>query len=149
MKKILFLLNAFFIFTIIMTFKLDAKSSFFDEGKLLFEKEKFDDSKIFFERDIVFNPKSENSYLFLAKIFNNKEDDINEEMNLNNVLLLNPKNEEALYMLTILKIKQSNYYEVEELIERFVLVCKNFCSKTNEVKKKFSKLIPENEQKKN
>ena len=70
-------------------------------------------------------------------------------MNLNNVLLLNPKNEEALYMLTILKIKQSNYYEVEELIERFVLVCKNFCSKTNEVKKKFSKLIPENEQKKN
>ena len=132
-----------------MTFKLDAKSSFFDEGKLLFEKEKFDDSKIFFERDIVFNPKSENSYLYLAKIFNNKEDDINEEMNLNNVLLLNPKNEEALYMLTILKIKQSNYYEVEELIERFVLVCKNFCSKTNEVKKKFSKLIPENEQKKN
>ena len=149
MKKILFLLNAFLIFTIIMTFKLDAKSSFFDEGKLLFEKEKFDDSKIFFERDIVFNPKSENSYLYLAKIFNNKEDDINEEMNLNNVLLLNPKNEEALYMLTILKIKQSNYYEVEELIERFVLVCKNFCSKTNEVKKKFSKLIPENEQKKN
>ena len=132
-----------------MTFKLDAKSSFFDEGKLLFEKEKFDDSKIFFERDIVFNPKSENSYLFLAKIFNNKEDDINEEMNLNNVLLLNPKNEEALYMLTILKIKQSNYYEVEELIERFVLVCKNFCSKTNEVKKKFSKFIPQNEQKKN
>ena len=132
-----------------MTFKLDAKSSFFDEGKLLFEKEKFDDSKFFFERDIVFNPKSENSYLYLAKIFNNKEDDINEEMNLNNVLLLNPKNEEALYMLTILKIKQSNYYEVEELIERFVLVCKNFCSKTNEVKKKFSKLIPENEQKKN
>ena len=149
MKKILFLLNAFLIFTIIITFKLDAKSSFFDEGKLLFEKEKFDDSKIFFERDIVFNPKSENSYLFLAKIFNNKEDDINEEMNLNNVLLLNPKNEEALYMLTILKIKQSNYYEVEELIERFVLVCKNFCSKTNEVKEKFSKLIPENEQKKN
>ena len=62
-------------------------------------------------------------------IFNEKNDDKNEEMNLQTVLLLNPKNDEAIYMLTLLKIKQSNYNEAEELIEKFILVCKNLCSK--------------------
>ena len=68
--------------------------------------------------------------------------DHEEEINLNNVLLLNPKNDEAIYMLTILKIKQSNYKEAKELIERFELVCVNFCSKKKEMKKKFEKLTP-------
>ncbi len=41
----------------------------------LFEKSDFEKSKILFERDIVFNPKSETSYLYLAKIFNKDEND--------------------------------------------------------------------------
>ena len=48
-------------------------------------------SKIFFERDIVFNPESEKSYLYLAKIFYEKSNDEEQEINLNNVLILNPQ----------------------------------------------------------
>ena len=52
-----------------------------------------------FEQDIVFNPKNENSYLYLAKIYNFKKNDNLEEKNLNTVILLNPKNEEAILSL--------------------------------------------------
>ena len=122
-----------------------SKSNYFDEGKILFEKKEFEKSKIFFEKDIVFNPKSEKSYLYLAKIFNENKNDQEEEINLNNVLLLNPQNDEAIYMLVLLKIKQSDYNEAKELIEKFNLVCISFCSKKTEIQNKLDKLTPENE----
>ena len=117
MKKKYFLLKVFITFLCFTTSVSSSKSNFFIEGKTLFEKNEFDKSKIFFERDIVFNPSSEESYLYLAKIFNKKKNDSEEEMNLNNVLLLNPNNDEAIYMLTLLRIKQSNYHEAKELIK--------------------------------
>ena len=134
------LINVFFI-----TLANSAKNEFFKEGKILFDKKEFKKSKFFFEKDIVYNPKSENSYLYLAKIFSENGNEDEQEINLNNVLLLNPQNDEAIYMLIILKIKQSDYNKSKELIENFNLVCKSFCSKKNEINNKFNKLIPENE----
>ena len=139
----------FVLFVLFSTNLLAAQNDFFIKGKNLFEKKDLDKSKVFFERDLVFNPKSEKSYLYLAKIFKEKEKDIQEEHNLNSVLVLNPQNEEAIYLMTLLKIKQSNYSEARELIERFDLVCKLFCFKKKEVKEKFEKLIPENEKSNN
>ena len=149
MKKIIFLLKIFVIYFIFISSGLTLKANYFDKGKELFEKKEFEKSKILFERDIVFNPKSEKSYLYLAKIFNNNSNDTEQEMNLNSVLLLNPKNDEAIYMLTLIKINQSNYSEAEKLINTFTLVCKSFCSKKKEIESKFKKLNPENAQSKN
>ena len=104
----------------------------------------FDKSKFLFEKDIVFNPKSEKSYLYLAKIFNKDNNDEEQEINLNTVLLLNPQNDEALYMLTLLKIKQSDYNQAKELIDKFILICKSFCSKKDEIQEKFKKMTAEN-----
>ena len=58
------------------------------------------------------------SYLYLAKIFNKKEKDLLEENNLDTVLLLNPKNEEAIYYLTLLNLKKSNFKKSKELIKK-------------------------------
>jgi len=149
MKKKYFLLKVFITFLCFTTSVSSSKSNFFTEGKTLFEKNEFDKSKIFFERDIVFNPSSEESYLYLAKIFNKKENDQEEEINLNNVLLLNPNNDEAIYMLTLLRIKQSNYHEAKELIKKFNLVCNSFCLKSDEMQEKFEKLIPKDAKDKN
>ena len=133
-------------FITVTDFKLEAKNSdLFNEGKNLFQNKKYEESKFYFERDIVFNPKSSLSYLYLAKIFKEKEDDESEEIYLQNVLLLDPKNDEAIYMMILLHIKQSNYSKASELIKNFNLVCNSFCSKKNEIEDKFSKLIPENE----
>ena len=118
--------------------------NYHDKGKILFDKKQFDKSKFLFEKDIVFNPKNEKSYLYLAKIFNKNKNDKEEEINLNNVLLLNPQNDEAIYMLTLLKIKQSDYNQAKELINKFILVCKSFCSKKKEIQNKLIKLTPKN-----
>ena len=144
MKKTYFLVKILIIYLFFISSGFAVKSNYFDKGKILFDKKKFEKSKIFFEKDIVFNPQSEKSYLYLAKIFNEDNNDQEQEINLSNVLLLNPQNDEAIYMLTLLKIKQSDYNEAKELIKKFNLVCESFCSKSAEIQEKFNKLIPEN-----
>ena len=141
--KINFFITKLFLIFLFLTFNTNAaKPSYFLEAKKMFEKKDFEKSKFLFEKDIVFNPKNERSYLYLAKIFNKNKNKEEEEINLNNVLLLNPKNDEALYMLILIKIDQSDYKGVEKLIKQFTLVCDNFCSKENEIKNKFNKLTP-------
>ena len=147
-------MNKFFSLTkILIVYLLIISGSFaadyYDKGKKLFEKKQFDKSKFLFEKDIVFNPKSEMSYLYLAKIFKEKDDDLSQELNLNSVLTLNPKNEEAVYLLTLLKIKQYDYDQAKQLIKDFNLVCKSFCSKKKEIEEMFSKLKSDNEKDKN
>jgi len=138
------LLNILFILFFLSSNVFSKESNYFIEGIKYFNNEDFDKSKIFFERDLVFNPKSEKSYLYLAKIFMKKENIKEEEINLKNVLLLNPQNDEAIYMLVLIKIEQSDYNEAKELINQFNLVCKSFCSKKKEIESKFNKLNPEN-----
>ena len=116
------------------------KENYFLEGKKLFQDKNFSDSKFKFEQDIVFNPKSELSYLYLAKIFKEEKKDDLQEQNLNTVILLNPKNEEALYLLTLLRIKKSDYKESDELIKKFKLVCQKLCDKKTELTKKLQRL---------
>ncbi len=143
----------FYLILIIGVFAFDnllsIQSDYFSKAKLLFDNKDFEKSKFFFEKDLVFNPRSENSYLYLAKIFKKNENDEQEEKNLDTVLLLNPKNDEAMYLLTLLKIKQSDYNGARDLIKKFELVCKSFCNKKNEIQNKFNKLIPKNEKNKN
>ena len=143
MKK-LFFINALIIY-LCFTLNISAKESdYFIQGIKLFNKKDFDKSKILFERDLVFNPKNEKSYLYLAKIFNKNDNIEEEEINLSNVLLLNPKNDEAIYLLALIKIEQSDYKKAKELIDQLALVCKSYCTKKEEIELKLKKLTPEN-----
>ena len=144
MKFFFLLLKIITIYLFLFSGGLTKESNYFDEGVKLFKNKKFDESKILFEKDIVFDPKSEKSYLYLAKIFNKNKNDEEEEINLNAVLLLNPQNDEAIYMLALLKIKQSDYDRAKELIDNFALTCKSFCLKKYEIQKKLKKITPEN-----
>ena len=98
--------------------KLMANNIYFDEGLKLFNSEKFEEAKFKFEQNIVFNPKSEMSYLYLSKIFKNLKNKNLQEKNLNTVILLNPKNEEAIYNLAKLKLETSDYQKSKELNDR-------------------------------
>ena len=149
MKFFFLPLKVFSIFLVLILSEVDSQSSYLDEGIILFEKNEFSKSKILFERNLVFDPKNEESYLYLAKIFNKNNNDEEQEINLNNVLLLNPQNDEAIYMLTLLKIKQSDYDQAKHLIDEFILVCKSFCSKKVEMQQKLKKLVPEDEKSNN
>ena len=106
-----------------------------NEGIELFEKKKYDKAKFKFEQEILHNPKSEQSYLYLAKIFKYKKNDNLSERNLDTTILLNPKNEDALYELILLKIKKSDFLESENLINKFSSVCELLCSKKDQLVK--------------
>ena len=144
MKKFIIIIKIFFVYLFLISGGLTKESNYLKKGIEYFQQKEFDKSKILFEKDIVFDPKSEKSYLYLAKIFNNNNNDYEQEINLNTVLLLNPQNDEAIYMLALLKIKQSDYDHVKKLLGEFILVCKSFCPKKKEIQEKFEKMTPEN-----
>ena len=122
-----------------------AENNFFEEGKKKFDEKKYEDAKFLFQRSIVFDPKDSISYLYLAKIYNNEKNRIKEEKNLNTAILLDPKNEEAIYMLMEIELKKSNYSEVRELIDNFSKICKNLCDKQNSILDSLKNLEPKNE----
>ena len=131
MKKKIFLYSLILIYFNNTSF---AKTNFFKEGVSLFNNEKFEEAKFKFEQEIVLNPKSELSYLYLSKIFNKLDQKNLEEQNLNTVMLLNPKNEEAIYNLAKLKLASSDYKKSKELHKRLSLVCDKFCNKNDKLK---------------
>ena len=119
------------IFTFI-SFSLFAKANennFFKEAKDLFDKEKYEDSKFLFHRNIVYNPKDSASYLYLAKIFKIEDDKRQEEKNIRTTLLLDPKNEEAMYLLIDMELERSNFSKADELSEDFKKICVDMCEK--------------------
>tara|TARA_B100000767_G_C19649939_1_gene486256 strand:- start:294 stop:716 length:423 start_codon:yes stop_codon:yes gene_type:complete len=113
---------------------LFAKTEYFDEGVNLYKNKKFNEAKFKFEQDIVYNPKSELSYLYLSKIFRNLKNKNLEEQNLDTVILLNPKNEEAIYNLAKLKLESSDYKRSKELNEKLISFCDKFCNKSQKLK---------------
>ena len=123
------------IFFVVLIFNnAHAGANYFNEGLALYENEEFDKAKFKFEQDIVFNPKNEMSYLYLSKIFNNLKKKNLEEKNLKTVILLNPKNEEAIYFLAKLKLDESDYKKSKELNSKLSKLCDKLCDKSVKLK---------------
>ena len=141
MKLILTIL-AIFCFSL----KLSAKeNNFYDEAKKLFEEEKFDESKFLFQRNIVYNPKDAKSYLYLSKIYKQEENEMQQEKNINTTLLLEPRNEEAMYLLIDIELKRSNFSKVEDLKKDFKIVCKSMCEKLSSIESRLKEFEKKDE----
>ncbi len=113
---------------------LEAKTQFFREGLNFYKNNKFDKAKFKFEQDLVLNPKNELSYLYLSKIFKNLKKKELEEQNLNTVILLNPRNEDAIYSLARLKLDSSDYKKSKELNDKLMSLCDKFCNQSQILK---------------
>ena len=118
-----------------------ANTEYFNEGLNLFKKKKYEEAKFKFEQDIVFNPKSEMSYLYLSKIYKNLKKIKLEEQNLKTVILLNPTNEEAIYNLAKLKLDSSDYKKSKELNDNLINFCNKFCDKSYKLKTEIENLL--------
>ena len=116
------------------------KNNFFDDAKMLFEEEKYEESKFLFQRNIVYNPKNAESYLYLAKIFDLEENKPEQEKYINSTLLLEPKNEEAMYLLIDIELKRSNFSKVEILKKDFNKICSTMCEKLTSINSRLKEL---------
>ena len=139
-KLVLFFYFATSIFTSAIS-----NENFFEKGLKLFNDKKYDDAKFMFEKSIVFDPKDSNSYLYLAKIYNQQEDQKKEEKNLEATLLIEPNNEEAILMLMKIGLETSNYSKVKDLSKTFIQVCKNLCGENKDILDTLEIIEPKNE----
>jgi len=122
-----------------------AENNFFEKGKIKYNEQKYEESKFLFQRSIVFNPRDENSYLYLAKIYSFEGNKKEEQKNIDTVLLLDPKNEEANYMLMEIELKRSNYSKVKELADNFSKICNKLCDNKKSILESLKNLEPKNE----
>ena len=139
--KILFIIFIFLNFSK----SIISAENFFEQGQQKYNEKKFDDSKFLFQRSIIFDPKDARSYLYLGKIYKLEKNEKEEEKNINTVLLLEPKNEEAIYILIQIQLKRSNYLKVKELSKKFSKVCKNLCEKNKSILESLENLDPKND----
>jgi tetratricopeptide (TPR) repeat protein len=144
MKK---LFVSILLLCIFISTEVYAKENFFDEAKNKYDEKKLEDSKFLFQRNIVFNPKDAKSYLYLAKIYNSEENERKEIKYLKTTLLLEPDNEEAMYMLIDIELKKSNFSEVKKLTKNFIIICSSFCDKTKSINERLKNIEAKDESK--
>ena len=144
MYKISKLILFFYLLTNIFNISI-GKEDFFNKGLELYKAKKYEDARFMFERNIVFNPKDANSYLYLAKIYNYEENQKKEQKNLDSALLIEPNNEEAIIMVMKIALEKSNYSKVKDLSKTFIKVCKKLCGENKSILETLKSIEPKNE----
>ena len=144
MKKSIFCILLFYLF---FNVEGKAKENFFEKAKSKYDEKEMEDSKFLFQRNIVFNPKDAKSYLYLAKIYNFEKNEREELKNLKTTLLLDPDNEEAMYMLIDIEIEKSNFSEVRNLTKKFNVICSTLCEKVKSINERLENIEVKNESK--
>ena len=82
-----------------------------------------------------------------AKIYKLEENEKKEIKYLKTTLLLDPDNENALYMLIDIKLKKSNFSEVKKLTKNFEIICSTFCNKTKNINERLKNIEAKDESK--
>ena len=144
MKKFIFCILFFYLF---FNTEGKVKENFFEKAKNKYDEKEMEDSKFLFQRNIVFNPKDAKSYLYLAKIYNFEKNEIEELKNLKTTLLLEPDNEEAMYMLIDIELEKSNFSEVRDLTKNFNVICSTLCEKIKSINERLEDIEVKNESK--
>ena len=138
-NKILIVL---FFFTISSSL---AGENLFENAKKNFEQNNFEEAKFLFQRNLVFEPKDSKSYLYLAKIFKIEENESESEKNIKSALLLDSKNEEAMYMMMDIELNRSNFSRVKELKSDFEKICNSLCDKLTSIQERLENFDTSNE----
>ncbi len=144
MKKSIFCILLFYLF---FNVEGKAKENFFEKAKSKYDEKEMEDSKFLFQRNIVFNPKDAKSYLYLAKIYNFEKNEREELKNSKTTLLLEPDNEEAMYMLIDIELEKSNFSEVRNLTKKFNVICSTLCEKVKSINERLENIEAKNESK--
>ena len=137
MRKLLYLI---LLITLTLFTDLNAKEDFFNEAKNEYDKKNYEESKFLFQRNIVFNPKNAESYLYLAKIYEVEKDQKKTKKNIQTALLLEPNNEEATLMLIEIELEKSNFSVVEDLLSKFEVICETKCDQKSSIRDKLKNL---------
>ena len=76
-----------------------------------------------------------------------EENESEEIKYLKTTLLLEPDNEEALYMLIDIELKKSNFSKVRDLTKNFKIICSTLCDKIQNINERLKNIEAKNEPK--
>ncbi len=79
------------------------------------------------------------------EIYEIEENEKETEKNLNSTLLLEPDNEEAMYMIIDIELKRSNFSKVKELQADFEKICTSLCEKITSINERLKNFDTSNE----
>ena len=81
------------------------------------------------------------------KLHNHRIEENNIELNknLDTAILLDPNNEEIIYMLIDIELKKSNFSKVKELNKKFKLICSSLCPKISLIDERLNNFQEKND----
>jgi len=133
------------IIFVLLTNSSFANDNYYTDARNYFEKNELEKAKFLFQKNLVYNPKNADSYLYLGKIYKIEENEKETEKNLKTTLLLDPNNEEAMLMMMEIELKRSNFSKVNELKTDFEKICSTLCEKITSIKKRLNDFDKSNE----
>ena len=133
------------IIFVLLTNSSFANDNYYTDAKNYFEKNELDEAKFLFQKNLVYNPKNADSYLYLGKIYKIEENEKETEKNLNSTLLIDPSNEEAMFMKMDIELSRSNFSKVKELKLDFEKICSRLCDKIISIQERLKNFDSSNE----
>ena len=112
-----------------------ASVSFYQEALQSFENENFELSIKYLEKNIVFHPKSSESYILLGKSYSALENSDKAEKYFKIAYTLIPENIELNYLLGEVSYNQGLIEEYAEYLSNLEILCPKKCDEIDKLKK--------------
>ncbi len=112
-----------------------ASVSFYQEALQSFENDEFELSIKYLEKNIVFNPKSSDSYILLGKSYSALENSDKAEKYFKIAYTLIPENIELNYLLGEVSYNLGLIEEYAEYLSNLEILCPNKCDEIDKLKK--------------
>jgi len=121
-----------YFFSISLSF---ASTTYYQEALQSFEDDKFELSIKYLEKNIVFNPKSSESYILLGKSYSALENNDKAEKYFKIAYTLIPENVELNYLLGEVSYNLGLIEEYAEYLSNLEILCPGKCDEIDRLKK--------------
>ena len=121
-----------YFFSISLSF---ASTTYYQEALQSFEDDKFELSIKYLEKNIVFNPKSSESYILLGKSYSALENNDKAEKYFKIAYTLIPENVELNYLLGEVSYNLGRIEEYAEYLSNLEILCPGKCDEIDRLKK--------------
>ena len=111
-----------------------ASASFYQEALQSFERDEFDLSIKYLEKNIVFNPKSSDSYILLGKSYSALENSDKAEKYFKIAYTLIPENIELNFLLGKVSYNLGHIEEYAEYLSNLEILCPGECNEIDKLK---------------
>ena len=111
-----------------------ASTSFYQEALQSFERDEFELSIKYLEKNIVFNPKSSESYILLGKSYSALENSDKAEKYFKIAYTLIPENIELNFLLGEVSYNLGNIEEYAEYLSNLEILCPGKCNEIDRLK---------------